>query len=104
MLGLKINNDNNIKSMNNNLNPQIKINNKIDLNIASDYKINNNILMPMIFSSQTNTSKNKNYHLKYKNIKINNNKVTNKQNDYLFKNKNSPLINLNNISSTVLFT
>ena len=99
-LGLKINdnnnNNNNIKLINNNnLSPQVKLNNKIDVNIENDYKINeNNILMPMIFPSPSNTSKNKNFHIKYDNIKSKNEKTNKNQ---LLKIKNTPQLNINNI-------
>ena len=96
-LGLKINENNNIKLMNNNLSPQLQfINNKIDANIENDYKINdnNNNLMPMIFSSPINTSKNKNFHIQYDSIKSKNEKTTKNQ---LLKLKKPSQLNINNI-------
>ena len=96
-LGLKIN-DNNIKLMNNNLSPLLKFNHKLDVDIESDCKIiDNNNLMPMIFSSPSNTSKNKNYHIQYDNIKSKNEKQNKKQIDNLLKVKNTPQLNINSI-------
>ena len=102
-LGLKINDNNNIKLMNNNLSPQLKFNHKLDVNIENDYKINdNNILMPMIFSSSSNTSKNKNFHIQYDNIKSKNEKQNKIQIDNVLKIKNMPQLNINSIQSLSL--
>ena len=81
-LGIKINESNNIVPINNNFSHQFK-NIK---NIENDYKINDNIIMPIIFPSSSTTSKNNNYHIQYNNLK----NINDKSNDNnIFKNKNN---------------
>ena len=102
-LGIKVNDNNNIMSINNNFSPQMKFNNKIKSNLENDYKINDNVLIPIIFSTPPNTSKNKNYHIQYDNLKRKNEKNNinkPKEKEKFLKNKNAS--NINNIQSLSL--
>ena len=92
-LGIKINDNNNIIQINNNFNPQFIFNNNYQ-KLENDYKTKENILMPIIFSSSLNTTKNKNYHIQYNNL---NEKNNSKQKNNFHKNKNHKNMNINNI-------
>jgi len=92
-LGIKINDNNNIMLINNNFNSQFIFNNNYQ-KLENDYKTKENILMPMIFSSSLNTTKNKNYHIQYNNLHEKNNS---KQKNNFHKNKNHKNTNINNI-------
>ena len=95
-LGININESNNIVPINNNFNHQFK---NIQ-NIENDYKINDNIIMPIIFPSSPITSKNKNYHIHYNNLK---NIIDKSYDNNIFKNKNNNTKNSNiNVQSLSL--
>ena len=84
-LGIKINESNNIMPISNNFCPQFKRNKKME----NDFKINdNNVLMPNIFPSTSNTSKYNNYHIIYSNSKNFLSDKVMKPIDNLLKNKN----------------
>ena len=91
-LGIKINESNNIMPISNNFCPQFKRNKKME----NDFKINdNNVLMPNIFPSTSNTSKYNNYHIIYSNSKNFLSDKVMKPIDNLLKNKNKNLRVLN---------
>ena len=74
-------NNNNISPISNKINSHLKLQNLKESNLENDIKINDNMIMPIIFSSGQNTSKNINY-------QINNNKKNNKDKNFQLKTNN----------------
>ena len=83
--GIKKENTNNISLFNKKINPQLKLQGIKESNLENDIKINDNLLMPILFPQSSKASKTNNSQISQNNKKINTSKNIQKKTNNIFK-------------------